>query len=71
LGVQQCRDAGPGFKFDIQMLIHLKYSLLVVSMFFAVNPAEKFYRKAGWRQTGLHGPGELRFEMTFETWNSM
>ena len=30
--------------------------------------AEAFYRKAGWTETGTHGKGELRFEMTKERW---
>ncbi|MFY7965825.1 MAG: GNAT family N-acetyltransferase [Chitinophagaceae bacterium] len=30
--------------------------------------AEKFYKKAGWTEIGLHGTKETKFEMTFETW---
>ena len=30
--------------------------------------AESFYRKAGWTETGLHGKGEIKFEMTAEDW---
>jgi GNAT superfamily N-acetyltransferase len=30
--------------------------------------AEKFYRTAGWRETGLHGKGEIKFEMTADEW---
>ncbi len=30
--------------------------------------AEGFYKAAGWRQTGLHGKGEIKFEMTLEEW---
>jgi GNAT superfamily N-acetyltransferase len=30
--------------------------------------AESFYRKVGWRETGLHGKGEIKFEMTAEDW---
>jgi len=29
--------------------------------------AEKFYRKAGWKQVGKHGK-EIKFEMTFDHW---
>ena len=32
--------------------------------------AETFYRKAGWTETGIHGKGEIKFEMTFESWNA-
>jgi GNAT superfamily N-acetyltransferase len=28
--------------------------------------AEAFYRKAGWTEVGMHGDGEVKFEMTFE-----
>jgi GNAT superfamily N-acetyltransferase len=31
--------------------------------------AEVFYRNAGWRETGLHGKGEIKFEMTAKEWN--
>lgn len=30
--------------------------------------AEMFYRKAGWRENGVHGKGEIRFEMTYDSW---
>lgn len=30
--------------------------------------AERFYRKAGWTETGTHGKGEIKFEMTREKW---
>ena len=32
--------------------------------------AETFYRKAGWTETGIHGKGEIKFEMTFECWTA-
>lgn len=30
--------------------------------------AEIFYRKSGWTETGIHGKGEIKFEMTYENW---
>ncbi|MFZ1452897.1 MAG: GNAT family N-acetyltransferase [Ferruginibacter sp.] len=30
--------------------------------------AEKFYRMQGWKAVGVHGKGEMKFEMDFETW---
>ena len=33
--------------------------------------AELFYRKAGWKEVGIHGKGEIKFEMTKEDWNSL
>jgi GNAT superfamily N-acetyltransferase len=32
--------------------------------------AERFYRKAGWKEAGLHGKGEIKFEMDYEDWIS-
>lgn len=33
--------------------------------------AELFYRKAGWTEVGLHGKGEIKFEMTNDEWRSL
>ena len=30
--------------------------------------AEGFYRKAGWKEVGTHGKGEIKFEMTAGDW---
>lgn len=30
--------------------------------------AERFYRKAGWTEVGLHGTKEIKFEMTLNDW---
>ena len=30
--------------------------------------AEIFYRKSGWTEVGIHGKGEIKFEMTYEDW---
>jgi GNAT superfamily N-acetyltransferase len=32
--------------------------------------AETFYRKSGWEETGTHGKGEIKFEMTYNNWKS-
>ena len=31
--------------------------------------AEKFYRKAGWKDVGKHGKKEIKFEMNYDDWN--
>jgi hypothetical protein len=31
--------------------------------------AEEFYRKAGWKETGTHGNGEIKFEMSYGNWS--
>jgi GNAT superfamily N-acetyltransferase len=33
--------------------------------------AEFFYRKAGWKEIGIHGKGEIKFEMTKDEWRSL
>ena len=33
--------------------------------------AELFYRKAGWKEVGVHGKGEIKFEMTKDEWRSL
>ncbi len=30
--------------------------------------AENFYRKVGWKEIGMHGKGEIKFEMSYEDW---
>lgn len=30
--------------------------------------AEKFYRLSGWAEVGMHGKGEIKFEMTYLDW---
>ena len=30
--------------------------------------AELFYRKSGWKEVGMHGKNEIKFEMTSEDW---
>ena len=32
--------------------------------------AEKFYRKAGWKEVGTRGRNEIKFEMTYNDWFS-
>lgn len=32
--------------------------------------AEMFYRKSGWTEVGMHGKGEIKFEMTSEKWKN-
>ena len=32
--------------------------------------AEKFYRNAGWKEVGIHGKGEIKFEMSKADWKN-
>jgi GNAT superfamily N-acetyltransferase len=31
--------------------------------------AEKFYRMQGWKEVGVHGKGEVKFEMDYDSWS--
>jgi len=33
--------------------------------------AERFYRRAGWKEVGTHGKGEIKFEMMAEEWKKI
>jgi GNAT superfamily N-acetyltransferase len=33
--------------------------------------AEKFYRTKGWREVGVHGKGEVKFEMSKDGWERL
>jgi GNAT superfamily N-acetyltransferase len=33
--------------------------------------AEVFYRKAGWKEVGMHGKGEIKFEMNYSDWTQL
>jgi hypothetical protein len=35
------------------------------------HQAEVFYRRAGWREIGTHGKGEIKFEMTADEWKKI
>ena len=30
--------------------------------------AEKFYREREWKEIGIHGKNEIKFEMTYRDW---
>ena len=33
--------------------------------------AENFYRLNGWKEVGMNGTKEIKFEMSFEDWNNL
>jgi len=37
----------------------------------AATRAEKFYRRAGWKEAGIHGKEEIKFEMTAASWRNI
>lgn len=36
-----------------------------------ITRAELFYRKAGWKEVGMHGKDEIKFEMTADHWKKI
>ena len=30
--------------------------------------AESFYRRSGWKEVGMHGKGEIKFELSYSDW---
>lgn len=56
------------------MMMNWYFSQKTESVWLSTSPstrAEQFYRKKGWRETGLHGKGEIKFELTADEWLAM
>jgi GNAT superfamily N-acetyltransferase len=67
----ECERQGIGRQLHTVML-DWYFSQTQKTVWLGTNPntrAELFYRKAGWKEVGTHGEGEVKFEMTFEDWH--
>lgn len=56
------------------LMLNWYFSQTVKNVWLSTEPgtrAEGFYRKSGWTEAGIHGKGEIKFEMTFENWSSL
>lgn len=56
------------------MMLEWYFSMTKEKVWLGTAPntrAELFYRNAGWKENGLHGKGEIKFEMEFATWKSL
>ena len=54
------------------MMMNWYFSQTTETVWLSTSPAtraEQFYRKKGWRETGLHGKGEFKFEMNADEWS--
>jgi GNAT superfamily N-acetyltransferase len=61
---------GIGKKLHVEMM-NWYFSQTDKSVWLGTSPktrAELFYRKAGWKKVGVHGKGEIKFEMTKDDW---
>lgn len=53
------------------MMMHWYFNQTDKTIWLSTSPgtrAEAFYRKAGWKATGIYGKGEIKFEMTHNNW---
>jgi len=56
------------------MMLHWYFDQTKETVWLGTAPgtrAEKFYRKAGWKEVGVHGKGEIKFEMSYDDWKGM
>ena len=54
-----------------RIMLDWYFSLTKETIWLGTEPksrAEKFYRMQGWKEVGVHGKGEIKFEMSFEKW---
>jgi GNAT superfamily N-acetyltransferase len=57
-----------------QMMLNWYFSQTKEKVWLSTSPgtrAEAFYRKAGWKEKGKYGKGEILFEMTVERWETL
>lgn len=55
-----------------ELMMHWYFSQGKENVWLSTSPgtrAEIFYRRAGWREVGVHGKGEIKFEMEANEWN--
>lgn len=55
------------------IMLHWYFSQTDADLWLGTAPntrAELFYQKTGWRKTGTHGKGEIKFEMTAGEWKT-
>lgn len=56
-----------------QLMLDWYFAQGLPSVWLGTSPqtrAEQFYRKAGWKETGTHGKGEIKFEMSKGDWEA-
>ncbi|MEO5990658.1 MAG: GNAT family N-acetyltransferase [Ferruginibacter sp.] len=55
------------------LMLDWYFSQIRTTVWLGTSPntkAEMFYRKSGWKEVGVHGKGEIKFEMSFENWRN-
>ena len=54
-----------------QLMMNWCFTETTETMWLGTAPnsrAEKFYRMQGWKEVGMHGKNEIKFEMDYKTW---
>jgi GNAT superfamily N-acetyltransferase len=57
-----------------ELMMNWYFSQSMETVWLGTAPATRavaFYKKAGWREAGLHGKRELKFEMSREEWKRL
>lgn len=69
----ECENRGIGKALHKRML-DWYFSQTTDTVWLSTAPAsraEGFYRKLGWKEAGLYGKGEIKFEMPFTAWQAL
>ncbi len=65
-----CEGKGIGKKLH-DLILNWYFSQTTETIWLGTEPqtrAASFYRKNGWKENGMHGKNEIKFEMHFEDW---
>ena len=67
----ECQGIGKQLQY---IMLHWYFSQTDKPVWLGTAPhtrAEVFYRRTGWIEAGMNGKSEVRFEMTFEIWETL
>ena len=57
-----------------QLMLNAYFAQTTQTVWLGTSPgtrAEAFYRKSGWREAGLHGGNEIKFELDYSSWKDL
>jgi len=67
--------AGKGIGKVLQVLmLNWYFTKTKITVWLGTAPntrAQEFYRRQGWKEVGMHGKTEIKFEMSFEDWKEI
>ena len=53
------------------IMLNWYFNQYVATLWLGTAPgtrAESFYRRSGWKEVGMHGKGEIKFELSYSDW---